>query len=145
MSDFNFPALILASATAVVAAATKIQPELLGAPMGVLLAAHAGALFGLSQTPPEKWGKVLAIPERLTGMRRAWAVGYRAFGVLFTVTANAFLMAWVVVFMPHIFTSLKTAPLAAAAGILAFGGQHLIPRMFKAAGDWVEGWGGKKP
>ena len=63
MSDLKLTALATAAA-GVGAAAATVQPEILGAPIGMLLAAHAGALFGLSRTPPEQWGSLLVIPAR---------------------------------------------------------------------------------
>lgn len=144
MTELKFTALAAATA-GVAAAAAKVQPEILGAPIGLLLAAHAGALFGLSQTPPEKWGSLLVIPKGLTASRHALAVSRRAFGIAFTLVANAFACAWAVAWLPHFVESAKDAPLAAGAGLLAFGGQHLIPRVFKAAGQRVDSWGGQKP
>lgn len=144
MSELKFTALATAAA-GVVAEIAKVQPEILGAPVGVLLAAHAGALFGLSQTPPEKWGSLLVIPEGLSPGRRAMAVGRRALGIAFALVANAFACAWTVAWLPHFVESAKNAPLAAGAGLLAFGGQHLIPRAFKAAGQRLDSWGAQKP
>lgn len=141
MSDLKFTALATAVAGAM-AEAAKIQPEILGAPIGALLAAHAGALFGLSKTPPEQWGSLLAIPGGVAPGARMAAVTRRAVGILFTLVANAFACAWVVAWLPHFFESAKDAPLAAGAGLLAFGGQHLIPRAFKALGRRVDRWGG---
>ena len=144
MSDLKFTTLV-AVAAAAGAAAAKVQPEILGAPVGILLAAHAGALFGLSQTPPEKWGSLLVIPEGLTRAQHALAVLRRGLGIAFALVANAFACSWAVAWLPHFVESAKNAPLAAGAGLLAFGGQHLIPRAFKAAGQRLDSWGAQKP
>ena len=144
MSDLNIAAFVTAAAAAAVEIAGA-PAEILGAPVGMVLAAHAGALFALAQTPPEKWGKALKIPKGLEGANRVLAVVGRGAGVMLTVVGNAFACAWFVALLPHFMDSLKDAPLAAGAGFLAFGGQHLIPRLFVAIGKRVDGWGGADP
>lgn len=144
MSDLNIAAFVTAAAAAAVEVAGA-PSDILGAPVGMVLAAHAGALFALAQTPPEKWGKALRIPAGLEGWRRYLAIVGRGAGIMFTVVGNAFACAWFVALLPHFIDSLKDAPLAAGAGFLAFGGQHLIPRIFKAIGKRVDGWGGVDP
>lgn len=143
MSDLKFSALVTAAA-GVAAAAAKVQPEILGAPIGMLLAAHAGALFGLSRTPPEQWGSLLVIPDGLTAAQHAFAVARRGAGIAFTLVANAFACSWAVAWLPHFFDWAKNAPLAAGAGLLAYGGQTLIPRAFNAAGKRLDRWGAQK-
>jgi hypothetical protein len=144
MSDLK-----LAIATAAGAVASEMlpvpQPEILGAPLGMLLAAHAGALFALARTPPDKWGKLLEVDAGIVGSARIYALLRRSVGILFTVTATAFAAAWTAAWVPHIFTSLKTAPLAAGAGLLAYIWQALLPRAFKALGNRLDAWGGVKP
>lgn len=144
MSDAKITA-ILAAAGAVAAEAAKVQPEVLGAPVGLLLAAHAGAFFALARTPPERWGKLLKLDPKLQGSARAAAIARRTVGILFTVMVTGFVCAWAAAFAPHVFTSLKNAPLAAGAGLLAFGGQTLIPKVFEAIGNRLDAWGRSKP
>lgn len=144
MTDAKFALLTAAGAVAAEILPAE-PPVILGAPLGMLLAAHAGALFALARTPPEQWGLLLSIPPNFVGAIRWAAIGGRAASILTTVTANAFMCAWFVAWIPHIFPSYKDAPLAAGAGFFAFGGQTLIPKVFEALGRWVDGWGGKKP
>lgn len=144
MSDAKITA-VLAAAGAIAAEAAKVQPEILGAPVGLLLAAHAGAFFALARTPPERWGALFVPDPKLRGGARAWAIGLRTAGILSTVVVSGFVCAWAAAFAPHIFTSLKNAPLAAGAGLLAFGGQTLIPKAFEALSRRLDAWGRSKP
>lgn len=136
---------VLAAAGAVAADVANIQPEILGAPVGLLLAAFAGALFALARTPPEKWGKFLTPKHGQTRLSRALDLARRTAGVLFTVVSVGFVCAWAAAFVPHVITSLKNAPLAAGAGLLAFGGQTLIPKAFEALSNRIDAWGRSKP
>lgn len=115
--------------------ATLVAPgEVLGVPPPVLLAAVAGALFGLAYTPPERWGTLLAIPKGSPWKRRTW-VAIRAGGLVFTLTANAFACSWATQAAPHVPLLTFTAgiPAAALAGLLAFASQHIIPKVLQAA------------
>lgn len=119
---------------AFVPAAVVAPDSVLGVPPSVLLAACAGALFGLAYTPPERWGTLLKIPEGTAWKRRAWVV-LRAGGLVFTLVANAFACSWATQAVPHVPLLTFTAgiPAAALAGLLAFGSQHIIPRALQAA------------
>ena len=90
-------------------------------------------------------GSLLVIPAGLTAGQHALAVARRTIGIAFTLVANAFACAWAVAWLPHFFSGAKDAPLAAGAGLLAYGGQFLIPRAFKAAGQRLDSWGAQKP
>lgn len=144
MHDAKFTA-VLAAAGAVAAEVAPVQPEILGAPISLLLAAFAGAFFALSRTPPEKWGHFLKAKPGQTKLARGLDLARRTAGVLATVLVTGFVCAWAAAFAPHVITSLKNAPLAAGAGLLAFGGQTLIPKAFEALSNRIDAWGRSKP
>lgn len=141
MSDSKL--VMLGAALTATAAATGVPPVILGAPAPLLLAAYAGALFSLAQTPPEKWGSLVTVPRTLKGWQRYLALLGRGAGIMFTVTSVAFVAAWGVALSPHVVDKLKDAPLAPAAGILAYGFQLIVPRAFNAIGKRIDAWGGK--
>lgn len=139
MHDLKFTAT-LSALVAVVA----VPPEVtyLGIPVGVLLAAYAGALFGLAYTPPEKWGALVKVPAGPALTRYGW-ISLRAMGMLFTLSGIAVVSAWAVATAPF-FPLLKWAegiPAIPAAGLLAFAGQHIIPRALSAMSRWVDNRG----
>lgn len=137
-------------ATAVAAAGTAtltIQgPEVLGIGVGVLMGACAGALFGLANTPPEKWGKLLKIPDGTPAKRYGW-ICLRAGGLVFTLAGIAFVAGWTATALPHFPLTTWTAPIPAIplAGLLAYAGQHVFPRAISAATRWIDNRGGKAP
>lgn len=114
-------------------------PEILGAQPGILLAAYAGALFGLAYTKPETWGRLLAIPAGSTLSQTGW-FALRAGGLLFTLTMFAFLATWTVATAPHVPGAGWTGglPPLPFAGLLAFGGQYLLPVALNSAGEWIK-------
>lgn len=141
MSDSKL--VMIGAVLTAAAAATDVPPIIVGAPAPLLLAAYAGALFSLAQTPPEKWGSLVTIPKRLTGWSRYLALLGRGAGIMFAVTSVAFVSAWLVALAPHVFDKIKDAPLAPAAGLLAYGFQLIVPRAFNAIGKRIDAWGGK--
>lgn len=141
MSDAKL--VFMGAALTAAAAITDVPPVILGAPAPLLLAAYAGALFSLAQTRPEKWGPLVNRPAALTGWSRTLALLGRGAGIMFTVTSVAFVAAWLVALAPHLFDKIKDAPLAPAAGVLAYGFQLIVPRAFNAIGKRIDAWGGK--
>lgn len=121
-------ATILAAAATVTPVLVDTAPTILGVPAGVLLAACAGALFGLAYTPPKLWQDLLAIPEGSAAKRATW-VAVRSFSLAFTLAANAIASAWAVSAVPHVPGMGWTGgiPPVPAAGLLAFSAQHVIP------------------
>lgn len=143
MSDVKLAAFGAVIATVV--AITPAPPVILGAPLPLLLAAFAGALFSLAQTPPAKWGSLVALPKGLKGWTKALAIVGRGAGIMLAVTGVAFASAWIVALSPVFWDKLKDAPLAAGAGILAFAFQKIVPRGFDAIGKRIDAFGGKTP
>lgn len=143
MSDVKLAAL--GAVAAAVAAASPVPPEILGAPLPLLLAAFAGALFALAQTPPAKWGSLLSLPTGFTGWQRYVAGIGRGAGIMLALTSVAFVSAWTLALAPHFWVKLKDAPLAPGAGLVAYGFQHVVPRAFAALGRRIDAWGGKTP
>ncbi len=139
MHDVKFTATVSA-----LVAAVAVPPEAhyLGIPVGVLLAAFAGALFGLAYTPPEKWGDLVKVPAGPAIKRYGW-ISLRACGMLFTLSGIAVVSAWSVATAPFLplFAWTKGIPAIPAAGLLAFAGQHLIPRALNAMSRWIDGRG----
>lgn len=113
----------------------------LGIPSDVLLAAAAGALFGLAYTRPETWQRFMALPKG-SAAKRALFVAVRALGLVFTLACNALLAGWVVEILPHLPMASWAAKIAPQpfAGVLAFVGQFTIPRAIKAIEDWRAPW-----
>lgn len=114
----------------------------LGIPVDVLLAACAGALFGLAYTKPETWERFMSpIPAKGTAKRSAW-IAARVAGLAFTLACNALLAGWVVEIIPHLPMARWTANLAPQpfAGVLAFVGQFTIPRAIQAIDEWRPPW-----
>lgn len=126
------PVLPSAQAAGVVAGVTAVAvqtgPIFLGIPAGVLLAACAGALFGLAYTKPETWAKLMAIPPGTRMSRVAW-IAARACGLAFVLVSAAVASGWTVSAAPHVpgFGWTKDIPPVPFAGLLAFGAQRLIP------------------
>lgn len=123
----------------VTAAVVQAQPMILGIPAGVLLAACAGALFGLAYTHPEAWGRLLSIPPGSRLYRIGWVI-LRASGLLTTLCAIALVSAWAVSVVPHVpmLTWSADVPPIPFAGLLAFAGQRVIPRALAAAERWLD-------
>lgn len=130
------PVAVAAGAAAV---AVQTGPMILGIPAGVLLAAFAGALFGLAYTAPDAWGRLLQIPEGSPAKRLGWIM-LRAGGLCSTLCAIALAAAWSTAVLPHfpLLTFLASAPPMALAGLSAFAGQRLIPRALAAAERWFD-------
>lgn len=131
--------LATAAAAAVV---TEVLPvaTVFGIPVGILLAAHAGALFGLAHTPPERWTQLFTLPPNQPPWKRTVSLGWRLAGLLFTTSGNAFAIAWAVTLGPHVpfLAWAAKMPLAAAAGFLAYGSQYLIVPAFEVGQRWIE-------
>lgn len=134
------------AATAVTITAVPMAPEpVLGIPVDVLLAAAAGALFGLAYTKPETWQRFMALPEGSPYARYGCAA-LLAIGLLFTLACNALLAGWATEVLPHLPMMKWTANVAPQplAGILAFAGQFAIPRGIKAVEEWRAPWSRSK-
>lgn len=129
----------LATGASVATLVVQTQAEIVGIPSGVLLAACAGALFGLAYTKPEDWGRLVSIPAGTRMVRFGW-VALRAFGLLFTLTTIAFVSGWAVSTMPHfpLFAWLAQVPPIPFAGLLAFSGQRIFPRALGAIERWLD-------
>ena len=141
MSDPIIPAAHAAAiATGVTAVAVQTGPLLLGIPAGVLLAACAGALFGLAYTKPEVWARLMAIPDGTRASRFVWVV-VRASGLAFTLLGAALACGWAVSAAPHVpgFGWTGEIPPVPLAGLLAFGAQRLIPAALNAASRKLDG------
>lgn len=113
---------------------------MLGTTADVLLVACAGALFGLAYTDPELWKRLLAPPDG-GQLQRVAMLAARVTGLTFTTAANAWASAISVQVLPHLPMLDWTGNIAptAAAGAIAFGGQHLIPRALDAGKRWLDG------
>lgn len=127
-----------------VGGAAVVAPAILGVEAAVLLAACAGALFGLRYTDPDVWQRLLT-PTEGPRWRRALGFCGRAAGLLFTVIATAYGCAWGVQILPHVellgtspFAWMLKVPPVPMAGGFSFIGLWLIPRaMEKAELRWL--------
>lgn len=131
---------VLATAVTVTTVPVGADP-ILGIPVDVLLAACAGALFGLAYTRPETWQRIMALPDAKP-WRVALFILVRALGLVFTLACNALLAGWVVAILPHLPLAAWTAKIAPQpfAGVLAFAGQFAIPRAIRAIEEWRPPW-----
>ena len=140
VSAASAAAALGAAAVTVTAVPIEATP-ILGIPVDVLLAASAGALFGLAYTKPETWQRFMGLPAGTLAMRIGWTAA-RAAGLLFVLGCNALLAGWGVDIIPRVpgfgWTAAITAQ--AFAGVLAFAGQFLIPRGIRAVEDWRAPW-----
>lgn len=134
---FTFGTALLAAVVAEVAPVATV----FDIPIGVLLAAHAGALFGLAHTRPERWAQLFSLPANQRSWRRGLSLAWRIFGLVFTTCGNAFAIAAVVTLAPHLpgMGWAAKMPLAAGAFALAFGSQYLIVPALEAGQRWIEG------
>lgn len=130
------PAGVAAGVTAVTVQTALI---ILGIPAAVLLAAFAGALFGLAYTAPDAWGRLLDIPAGTSATRLGWFL-LRAGGLCVTLCAIALASAWSVSVLPYfpLLTFLRDVPEVPMAGITAFAGQRLIPHALSAGERWLD-------
>lgn len=127
---------LMALATAATAV-TVPDTSVLGVPTNILLAALAGALFGLAYSPPGTLQKVL--PKKEHGRYEAAGhVSIQLIVVIFSLCANAVVASWAAQILPHTIGLFKSVPHAPFAGALAFAAQNLIPKVFAAAGGWLE-------
>lgn len=132
-----------------VGGAAVVAPAILGVEAAVLLAACAGALFGLRYTDPDVWQRLLT-PAEGPRWRQLLEIAGRASGLLFTIVATAYGCAWAVEVMPHIegmgvrpFGWMDKAPPVPLAGLFAFVGLRIIPRFMAAAERWIDARGAK--
>lgn len=127
------------AAAGVTAVTLNAHPVFLGIPSDVLLAAFAGAMFGLAYTRPEAWGTLLDIPPGSTAKRAGWLL-LRTSGVAFTLSSIAIASAWAIAVAPHfpLLTWTGDVPPIPLAGLLAYGGQRLIPKALEAGGRWLD-------
>ncbi len=133
MSSLYKVALVTTAATA----AAVTQEQVFGIPSSVLLASFVGAFLGLAYSPPETWARL--IPDKNSRWyMAATKVSFQLFGLTFSITANGIVSGWVVVSAPAFFKLAASVPVEPAAGLLAFAAQHLIPKVFVAAGVWLE-------
>jgi hypothetical protein len=136
--------------TAVVAEAAPVT-KVFDIPIAVLLAAYAGALFGLAHTPPRRWSQLFALPANQSRVRRCLSITWRVFGLVFTTAGNATAIAAFVTLLPHLpgMGWAEKLPLAAGAFALAFGSQYVIVPALEAGQRWIEARapraGGKRP
>lgn len=135
-------AQVAAGLTAAAVTVVPVGGEVwLGIPSDVLLAASAGALFGLAYTSPDTWRRFMALPSGSRG-ERAVFVALRTLGLLFTLACNALLAGWAVEILPHLPMAAWTAKIAPQpmAGVLAFAGQFTIPKAIRAIEEWRAPW-----
>jgi hypothetical protein len=127
------------AAAGITAVTLNAHPVFLGIPSDVLLAAFAGAMFGLAYTRPEAWGTLLDIPAGSTAKRAGWLL-LRTGGVAFTLSSIAIASAWAIAVAPHfpLLTWTGDVPPIPLAGLLAYGGQRLIPKALEAGGRWLD-------
>ena len=137
MTDMKFAAI---AALGVVAAVPATAPTVLGIPMPLLLACCAGAMFGLAYTPPEKWGRLLAIPNGPPWWR-VLVMAARGGGLIFTLATIVFVMGWSAIAAPHVpgFSWTEKMPSEAIGGILSFAGQFWLPRFIDMGNRWLDG------
>jgi len=143
------PTTAASTAAALTAAAVTVTsvpvdaPQLLGIPADVMLAACAGALFGLAHTKPETWERFMALPEER--LARVACIIIRGAALLFTLACNALLAGWGVDILPHIPGFGWTAKIAPQpfAGVMAFAAQYAIPKGIKALEEWRPPWSRK--
>jgi len=136
--------LITGAVAAAAVTITTVPPEhvaVLGIAADTLLAACAGALFGLAYTKPETWQRFMALPDGTLGERVLCAT-LRGAGLLFTLACNALLAGWCVEILPHLPSMTWTAKIAPQpfAGVLAFAGQFTIPKAIRAIDEWRAPW-----
>lgn len=131
----------VAAATVTVTSIPVDASPILGIPVDVLLAACAGALFGLAYTKPETWERIMKLPEG-SPWKRAACLAMRVLGLAFTLGCNALLAGWVIAILPHLPMAAWTAKIAPQpfAGVLAFVGQFTIPRAIRAIEEWRAPW-----
>jgi hypothetical protein len=132
----------VAIATAVTITAVPVDHvAVLGINADTLLAACAGALFGLAYTKPETWQRFMALPEG-TRAERALCAILRGGGLVFTLACNALLAGWLVEILPHLPMLGWTARIAPQpfAGVLAFVGQFTIPKAIRSIEEWKAPW-----
>lgn len=129
--------LKIAGITAAASAVTAPDISILGISTNILLAALAGALFGLAYSPPGTLQKI--IPHKALGRYEAAGhVSVQMLFIIFGLCANAVLAGWLSQILPHAVALLKPVPHAPMAGVLAFAAQNMIPKVFAAAGGWLE-------
>lgn len=116
------------TAATVTAVTVGAHPVFLGITSDVMLAAFAGALFGLGWRKPEAWGDLLAIRGD-TALKRAGWLFLRSGGIAFTLSGIAIVAAWVTVIAPHapLLGWTRDVPAVPLGGLLAFAGQWSIP------------------
>lgn len=130
------------AAAAVTVTAVPVEAvNVLGIAADTLLAACAGALFGLAYTKPETWQRFMALPNGSTAQRALWAA-VRGGGLLFTLACNALLAGWCVEILPHLPMMAWTSKVAPQpfAGVLAFVGQFTIPKAIRVIEEWRAPW-----
>lgn len=129
---------------AAVGVAATVPAMILGIHAATLAAATAGALFSLAYSRPDSWGGELALPEGPVGRRMAVAA-LRIGSLSFTLAANAMVAAWAVSTLPHLpgLQWTGTIPEPPLAGLIAFAGQHVVPRLLAWASRWLDARGAK--
>jgi hypothetical protein len=133
--SLNLKALgVVALSSAAIAAGN--DPYLLGIPVLSLMAAIAGALFGLAYSPPDVLGRLLSALE--SDERQPWKVAASVVGLFFVLSGNALASGWASEVVPKLFDVLKGVPTAPLAGLLAFSAQRLIPQALKASSKLFE-------
>lgn len=130
-----------AAAAVTITAVPTEHMAVLGIAADTLLAACAGALFGLAYTKPETWQRFMALPDGTLGERVLCAT-LRGAGLLFTLACNALLAGWCVEILPHLPGMTWTAKITPQpfAGVLAFAGQFTIPKAIRAIEEWRAPW-----
>lgn len=127
------------SATAGAIAAVSQPIEMLGIPVSVLLAAMAGALFGLAYSPAGLWQRFV-INDAKTRTEYAAKIAASAVALGFTLCAIALASCWIAQTIPHVpgFGWSANVPPVAFSGLVAFTGQHVLPRALALAAAWLD-------
>ncbi len=136
MSDPATIAKTLGAAGGVAAAAPVVV--IFGVELGMLTAAAVGALLSLAYSRPAAVTPKKPLPES-PPFKRLLVLAGRASAMAFTLTALAIVSAWTAMALPHVPGGGWAAKLPAEpfAGLLAFGGQYVLPRALALANSWV--------
>lgn len=117
---------------------------ILGIDPATLSAAVVGALLSLAYSRPETWGSTLQVPDGPPAKRYA-VIAMKASSLGLSMAASAIVGAWLAQALPHFALTAATAavPQPPFAGLLAFAGQHVIPRALNWASRFVDTKGAK--
>ena len=124
---------LVAAGAAAGAMVAPSEAAVLWIPSSVLLAACTGALLGLAYAPRSgRWQDIrsTALPSRLVKVAL----------LALTLAAVAVVSGWVVVTLPTLprLGWTRVIPSGPLAGLLAFSGQHWLPRAINAGKAWID-------